>query len=299
MNWRCTTENEPPKSGIFFPSSSPLLVGGACAFRIFFHLPFRHLSTIKKEGTTFVLWSIQKSLLRSIMFIFTSGSSFYVKKAGHVLFQRQIGPLFRSSGIERTNSTRVLLLCVCAMFCFISTWCHSQMDWSKIYRLLCLCLVCTLKRSGWSTSHAPEEYLFYGGCYFIERTVQVLLLKYMYRERKNKKTMYIYTNNGNNSVCRVGVKFRVCGCDIQKSDPINRHKKKKKNKKFDMKGDQFHSSRNWEGERKIGFTMNNTSAGSKIPAADGEEKKQTHTKFVFFWCVSGWNQKFWLTDQGL
>jgi hypothetical protein len=64
------------------------------------------------------------------------------------------------------------------------------------------------------------------------------------QRRKNKKTMYIYTNNGNNSVCRVGVKFRVCGCDIQKSDPINRHKKKKKNKKFDMKGDQFHSSRN-------------------------------------------------------
>lgn len=201
MNWRCTTENEPPKSGIFFPSTSPLLVGGACAFRIFFHLPFRHLSTIKKVGgTTFVLWSIQKSLLRSIMFIFTSGSSFYVKKAGHVLFQRQIGPLFRSSGIERTNSTRVLLLCVCAMFCFISTWCHSQMDWSKIYRLLCLCLVCTLKRSGWSTSHAPEEFFFYGGCYFIERTVQVLLLKYMYREEKTKKQC-TYTQITGITVC--------------------------------------------------------------------------------------------------
>lgn len=46
---------------------------------------------------------------------------FFVKKAGHVSFQRQIGPLFRSSGgIERTNSTRVLvLLCVCVCVCHV------------------------------------------------------------------------------------------------------------------------------------------------------------------------------------
>ena len=48
--------------------------------------------------------------------------------------------------------------------------------------------------------------------------------------------MYIYTQITEITVCRVG--NSVCGCDIQKSDPINRHKKKKK-KGIDMKRDQL------------------------------------------------------------
>ncbi len=115
--------------------------------------------------------------------------------------------------------------------------------------------------------------------------------------------MYIYTNNGNNSV--PGWKFRVCGCDIQKNDPINRHKKKEKRYRHERRSVSLLPELRSLGEN--WFTMNNTRR-IKIPV-DGEEreknkelKKKTH-EICFFdvWAdeIKRKKQKFSLANQGL